>query len=89
MAKKMNRRDALSTAGKAAAGIVGLVIIGGGVYIMTQQGGSEASVTVTQTQNVEETVTETITTDVVSSQISVKKYRPRTGLVSLFFSSEA
>ena len=70
--KKMNRRDALSTAGKAAAGIVGLVIIGGGVYTMTQQGGSEASVTVTQTQNVEETVTETITTDVVSSQISVK-----------------
>ena len=70
--KKMNRRDALSTAGKAAAGIAGLAIIGGGVYAMIQQGGPDASVTVTQPQNVEKTVAKTITTDVVNSQIFVK-----------------
>ena len=68
----MNRRDALSTVGKAAAGIAGLAIIGGGIYAMAQQGGPDASVTVTQPQNVEKTVAKTITTDVVNSQIFVK-----------------
>ena len=45
---QVSRRQALSTAGKAAAGIVGLAIIGGGAYAMTQSGGA-APATVTQT----------------------------------------
>ena len=49
---QVSRRQALSTAGKAAAGIVGLAIIGGGAYAMTQSGGGAAPATVTQTATV-------------------------------------
>ena len=59
--KKINRRDALSTAGKAAAGIAAIADIGGAAYAMSNQGAAPASpVTVTQTQNIEKTITETI-----------------------------
>ena len=55
--KKMSRRDALSTAGKAAAGIAAIAVIGGAAYAMSNQGAAPASpVTVTQTQNIEKTI---------------------------------
>ena len=48
--KKMSRRDALSTAGKAAAGVAALAIIGGAAYTVTQDssilGGGAAPVDV-------------------------------------------
>ena len=49
--KKMSRRDALSTAGKAAAGVAALAIIGGAAYTVTQDssilgGGAAAPVDV-------------------------------------------
>ena len=50
-AKQMNRRAALSTAGKAAAGIAAIAVIGGAAYAMSNQGAAPAAspVTVTQT----------------------------------------
>jgi len=63
---KMSRRDALSTAGKAAAGIVGIAIVGGAAYAVTNQGAApEAPVTVTQTQVQTATVTAEQPVDVI------------------------
>ena len=63
---KMSRRDALSTAGKAAAGIVGIAIVGGAAYAVTNQGATpEAPVTVTQTQVQTATVTAEQPVDVI------------------------
>ena len=64
-AKQMNRRAALSTAGKAAAGIAAIAVIGGAAYAMSNQGAAPAAspVTVTQTQNMEKTISETITSE--------------------------
>ena len=42
-AKQMNRRAALSTAGKAAAGIAAIAVIGGAAYAMSNQGAAPAA----------------------------------------------
>ena len=58
---KISRRDALSTAGKAAAGIVGIAVIGGGAYAVSNQGAApEAPVTVTQVQTATVTAEEPV-----------------------------
>ena len=48
-AKQMNRRAALSTAGKAAAGIAAIAVIGGAAYAMSNQGAAPAASPVTVT----------------------------------------